>query len=140
RRAAAGEAVSYGASGVLARDTTVAIASVGYADGYLRSGSGAGVPLRRAVGNGAAGFVRGQRVPVLGRITMDLTMFDVTDVGPLPVAAGDWIELFGTNVAVDDAATAAGTISYELLTSLGRRYHRRYVGLEGAQLRGNVHG
>ena len=130
RRAATGEAVSYGASGILARDTLVAIVSVGYADGYPRSGSGAGVPLRGAIESGAAGFVRGHRVSVLGRITMDLTMFDVTDVGPLPVAAGDWIELFGANVAIDEVAAAAGTISYELLTSLGRRYHRRYTGGE----------
>lgn len=126
RRTKAGETVSYGAHGTLARDATIAVVSVGYADGYHRAGSAAGVPLRQVVVQGAHGFVHGSRVPALGRVTMDLTMFDVTDAGP--VAAGDWIELFGDNIPVDEAAAAAGTISYELLTSLGRRYHRHYVG------------
>lgn len=129
RHARAGETVSYGAHAKLDRDIVIAIASAGYADGYHRAGSHAGVPLRGVVKEGAYGFTHGRRVPVLGRITMDLTMFDVTELGTA-VAPGDWIELFGTNIAVDDAAAAAGTISYELLTSLGRRYHRTYVGGE----------
>ncbi len=127
REVKAGEAVGYGAAQTLARDSVVAVVSVGYADGYLRTGSAAGVPLRAAVAQGASGFVNGHHVPALGRITMDLTLFDVTDAGPDAVSPGDWIELFGPNVALDDAATAAGTISYELLTGLGRRYHRHYV-------------
>lgn len=131
RQAKAGETVSYGASQTLARDTLVAVASAGYADGYHRAGSATGVPLRRAVAGGAAGFVHGSRVPVLARVTMDLTMFDVTDLGPGTVKPGDWIELFGPNLPLDEAAAAAGTISYELLTSLGRRYHRHYVGADG---------
>lgn len=130
RHAKAGETVSYGAHQALARDTIVAVASVGYADGFPRAGSAAGVPLRRSVAGGARGFVDGRRVPVLGRITMDLTLFDVTDLGQDAVTAGDWIELFGENIAVDEVAAAAGTISYELLTALGKRYHRRYVGSE----------
>ena len=131
RRARAGETASYGAHGVLSRDTVIAVVSTGYADGYHRASSFAGVPLRRAVPAGGHGFVHGRRVPVLGRVTMDLTLFDVTDLGPDGVAVGDWIELFGPNVPVDEAAAAAGTISYEMLTSLGRRYHRRYVGGDG---------
>lgn len=127
RHARAGETVSYGAHETLSRDTAIAIASVGYADGYHRAGSAAGVPLRRASATGAQGFVHGRRVPLLGRITMDLTMFDVTDIGD-EVAHGDWIELFGANILVDEAASAAGTIAYELLTSLGDRYDRRYLG------------
>jgi alanine racemase len=130
RRARSGETASYGAHGRLARDSTIAIVSVGYADGYHRSSSFAGVPLRRAVEAGGHGFIHGRRVPVLGRVTMDLTLFDVTDLGPEGVAVGDWIELFGQNIPVDEAATAAGTISYEMLTALGRRYQRRYVGGE----------
>mgnify|MGYP002621023459 FL=1 len=131
RRARAGETASYGAHGVLSRDTVIAVVSTGYADGYHRASSFAGVPLRRAVPAGGHGFVHGRRVPVLGRVTMDLTLFDVTDLGPDGVAVGDWIELFGPNVPVDEAAAAAGTISYEMLTSLGRRYYRRYVGGDG---------
>lgn len=128
RRAHAGETVSYGASQTLARNSLIAVAAAGYADGYHRSASGGGVPLRGAVAEGASGFVQGRRVPVVGRVTMDLTMFDVTDLGPGGVHAGDFIELFGPNMPIDEVATAAGTIAYELLTSLGRRYRRSYVG------------
>lgn len=131
RRARSGETASYGAHGRLDRDSVIAIVSTGYADGYHRASSFAGVPLRGAVAAGGHGFVHGRRVPVLGRVTMDLTLFDVTDLGFEGIAIGDWIELFGPNISVDEAASAAGTISYEMLTSLGRRYHRRYVGGEG---------
>jgi alanine racemase len=100
---------------------------IGYADGYHRSGSGAGVPMRKAELQGASGFIGGRRVPVLGRVSMDLTAFDVTDLGEDAVSPGDMIELFGPNILLDEAARAAGTISYEMLTSIGRRYHRVYV-------------
>ncbi|MBB3235241.1 alanine racemase [Phyllobacterium endophyticum] len=122
-----GETVGYGATARLGRDTRIAVCSVGYADGYLRSASGSGVPLRGTVLNGGEGFVAGSKVPVLGRITMDLTSFDITDLPVDAVRPGDYIELFGQNVPLDDAARAAGTIGYELLTSLGTRYHRRYL-------------
>jgi alanine racemase len=125
-----GQTVSYGATMTLERDTTIAVASVGYADGYPRAGSGSGVVLRDVIPTGLDGFLHGWKVPVLGRITMDLTLFDVTDLGPGVVGIGDWIELFGPNIAIDDAADAAGTIAYELLTRLGSRHHRRYVGAE----------
>lgn len=131
RRGRSGDTASYGAHGRLDRDSVIAVVSTGYADGYHRASSFAGVPLRGASPAGGYGFVHGRRVPVLGRVTMDLTLFDVTDLGPDGVAIGDWIELFGPNIPVDEAASAAGTISYEMLTSLGRRYHRRYVGGDG---------
>ncbi|MCV0397712.1 MAG: alanine racemase [Rhizobiaceae bacterium] len=127
RYARAGETVSYGATVTLRRDTIIAACAAGYADGYHRAASGAGVPLRSGDGAGASGFVAGRTVPVLGRVTMDVTLFDVTDCGEGAVGRGDWIELFGPNIPLDEAARAAGTISYELLTSLGARYHRRYV-------------
>ncbi|MNE66678.1 Alanine racemase, biosynthetic [compost metagenome] len=76
---------------------------------------------------GAYGFINGHRVPVAGRVTMDLTIFDVTDVPDNAVRAGDYIELFGPNVPVDEVARAAGTIGYEMLTSLGLRYERQYL-------------
>jgi alanine racemase len=122
-----GETVGYGATATLKRDTRIAICSVGYADGYLRSASGSGVPLRNAVPGGGEGFVAGKKVPVIGRVTMDLTSFDITDLAENAVKPGDYIEFFGPNIALDDAARAAGTIGYELLTSLGNRYHRRYL-------------
>ncbi|MDZ7601445.1 MAG: alanine racemase [Hoeflea sp.] len=127
RHAKAGQSVSYGAAHVLARDSRIAVCGVGYADGFHRAGSGAGVPLRRAVAEGAFGAINGVRVPVIGKITMDLTMFDLTDLPDGAVRPGDWIELMGPTINVEEAATAAGTISYELLTSLGRRYGRSYV-------------
>ena len=66
-------------------------------------------------------------MPVIGRVTMDLTIFDVTDVPENEIRTGDYIELFGPNIAVDDVARAGGTIGYEVLTGLGLRYERRYI-------------
>ncbi len=123
----AGECVSYGATFMASRDTRLAVVAAGYADGIHRSLSGEGVPLRQAVPQGAIGFINGHRVPVAGRITMDLTIFDVTDVPETEIRVGDYIELFGENIHLDEAASAAGTIGYELLTSLGNRYQRAYV-------------
>ena len=128
RHAKAGQTVSYGAAHQLTRDSRIAVCGVGYADGFHRSGSGAGVPLRSAVPHGVCGAFNGARIPVIGKITMDLTMFDVTDLPADTVNAGDWIELLGPTITLEEAAAAAGTISYELLTSLGRRYARSHVG------------
>lgn len=127
RHAKAGETVSYGGAHKLTRDSRIAVCGVGYADGFHRSGSGAGVPLRSAVSRGAFGAINGVRIPVIGKITMDLTMFDVTDLPDGTVSAGDWIELLGPTIRLEEAANAAGTISYELLTSLGRRHSRSYA-------------
>ncbi len=126
RKARAGETVSYGAAEMLARDTLIAVAGAGYADGLPRAASGAGVPLRTAF-PGGSGVLHGRRVPILGRVTMDLTMFDVTDLGLDGVAVGDMIQLFGPDLPVVEAAAAAGTVAYELLTGLGRRFERVYV-------------
>jgi alanine racemase len=123
RDAAAGETVGYGAGERLARDGRVAIVSAGYADGYLRA---AGSSNARA---GAFAVVRGRRAPVIGRVSMDLIAVDVTGVPG--VCRGDWAELFGPNMPVDEVARAAGTIGYELLTGLSRRAERVYVGGPG---------
>lgn len=127
REAIAGSTVSYGATHQLSRNSRLAIASVGYADGYLRSLSGSGVPIRAGGTSGAFGYIAGHRVPVIGRVTMDLTIFDITDVPPSAIRAGDYVELFGPNMPLDDVARAAGTIGYEMLTGLGLRYERRYI-------------
>ena len=120
REGKAGETVGYGASETLRRQSRIAIVGVGYADGYQRR---AGASDRRI---GASGFLRGVPAPILGRVSMDLIALDVTDV---PGAErGDWVELFGPNIAVDDVAAHADTIGYEFLTALGRRYSRTYVG------------
>ena len=120
REGKAGETVGYGASETLRRQSRIAIVGVGYADGYQRR---AGASDRRM---GASGFLRGVPAPILGRVSMDLIALDVTEI---PGAErGDWVELFGTNIAVDDVAAHADTIGYEFLTALGRRYRRTYVG------------
>ncbi|MEY9781847.1 alanine racemase [Sinorhizobium fredii] len=123
-----GGTASYGASARFARDSRIATVAIGYADGYHRSVSGGGVTLRQATPSGAYGFLHGKKVPHVGRVTMDLSLFDVTDLPERAVRAGDYIELFGPNVAIDEVARAGGTIGYELLTSLGQRYCRTYVG------------
>ena len=116
----AGSSVGYGATETVRKPSRIAILSVGYADGYHRHASSAdGRP-------GASVYVDGARAPVVGRVSMDLIAVDVTAF-PL-VARGDWVELFGPHVPVDEVAAPAGTIGYELLTALGRRYARRYVG------------
>lgn len=127
RKARAGEFVSYGATQQLTRDSRLAIVGAGYADGWHRSLSGSGVPLRQVQERGGHGFVSGRKVPVAGRVTMDLTTFDVTDVPEGDVRTGDFISVFGDGITLDEAALSAGTIAYELLTSLGRRYERRYL-------------
>jgi alanine racemase len=127
RSAKTGETVSYGGTHRLSRDSRLAIVAAGYADGYKRSLSGSGVPIRDSIHEGGFGFISGHRVPVVGRVTMDLTIFDITDVPERDVRTGDYIELFGPNMPLDDVARAAGTIGYELLTSLGLRYERRYL-------------
>lgn len=130
RQAYAGDPVGYGGAEVLKRDSRIAYVSVGYADGYHRGASNMGVPMRQVAPPAQAAF-KGQRINGLGRISMDLSGFDVTDIPEDQIAAGDWIELFGETIAVDDVARAAGTIGYELLTGLGNRYARIYVGGDG---------
>ena len=91
---------------------------MGYADGYHRLAS-----------NRAQVLVRGRRAPVAGRVCMDHTMIDATDVGD--VAAGEPVVLFGAQdgaaLGADELAGWCDTISYEILTSIGRRVPRRYV-------------
>ena len=126
RNAKAGETVSYGAAVTLQRDTRIAVCGTGYADGFHRA-SGAGVAMRKTGQPAGFGFIAGKKVPILGRVTMDLTMFDVTRLPEGAVKIGDFIELFGGNIALDDAARAAGTIGYEMLTGLGARCSRQYL-------------
>ncbi len=109
------QTVGYGATHRVAGRTRIATIAVGYADGWPRS-----------LSNRGSAFVGDVRVPVIGRISMDLTTLDVT-AAPR-VAPGDLVELMGDRLPVDDVAAAAGTIAYEVLTRLGKRYHRAYIG------------
>lgn len=127
REANKGESVGYGAEHVLTRNSVIAVAGIGYADGYHRSASGAGVPLRRAgVAEGARGMIGKHELPILGRVSMDLIAFDATDLPPSVRATAKWIEMLNETITVDDVARSAGTIGYEILTSLGARYERVY--------------
>jgi alanine racemase len=130
RSAKAGDRVGYGGAEVLARDSRIAYISVGYADGYHRGASHKGVPMRQVAPPALAAF-KGTIINGIGRISMDLCAFDVTDIPESDIAAGDWIELFGDAIHIDEVARASGTIGYELLTGLGNRYSRIYVGADG---------
>jgi len=114
-----GDTVSYGATWRAPSPTTIATLGLGYADGFPRAAHG-GVPPSGT----RTRFVElgGSTVPVVGRVTMDLTMVAVEGT----VAIGDVATVYGGLVSLDHQAEAAGTISYELLTALGGRVPRRY--------------
>ncbi len=117
-----GQTVGYGATWTARRPTRLAIVTAGYADGYLRAAGS--VDNRR----GAEAVVAGKRCPVAGRISMDLLAIDITDVPPHTVRRGSMATLIGDGITVDDLAHHAGTIGYEILTNLGKRFARVYVG------------
>ena len=113
REVPAGESVGYSRGFIAETPRRIATCGAGYADGILRSQSQVGQVW-------AAGALR----PILGRVSMDVIAVDVTGVD---IGVGDRVELFGANRLLDEAAAAAGTISYELLTSITPRVGRRYV-------------
>jgi alanine racemase len=110
-----GETVGYNGVWTASRPSRIATVAVGYADGFLR-----------ALSNAATARFDGIKIPLVGRVSMDLTTYDITDA---PHARpGDSLELIGPGHDVDALAIEAGTNGYEILTSLGRRYERRYLG------------
>ncbi|WP_300550873.1 alanine racemase [Roseovarius sp.] len=113
RDLAAGETVGYGNSFTASRDTRIATISSGYADGIIR-----------AMGPKTMLWAEDTPCPVAGRISMDLIGVDITDLGYDPKT----LELLGRHQCIDTLADNAGTIGYEILTSLGARYMRRYLG------------
>ena len=113
----AGEAVGYNGVWIAPRPSRIATVSVGYADGYSRA----------LTGHGQARF-DGHPVPLVGRVSMDLATYDVTD---RRAVAGDWLELIGPGNTVDDVGAQAGTNGYEVLTQLGHRYTRRVINGRG---------
>lgn len=111
----AGASVGYDGTWTAPRPSRIATVSVGYADGYLRS-----------LSNRAEASFDGCPVPLVGRVSMDLATFDVTDApGIVP---GSLLELIGPAMPPDQVAQRAGTSGYEVLTSLGSRYQRTYQG------------
>ena len=112
----AGETVGYGASYKVPALAKLATISAGYADGYLRSLTESGMVC-----------IGGQKCPVVGRVSMDAIVADVSAVTPVP-QVGEWAEIIGQCQTVEDVALQAGTLGYEILTSLGNRYTRIYSG------------
>jgi alanine racemase len=122
-----GESVGYGATYTLGRDSRLAIVGIGYADGFLRSLSATNQHA------GGRAYLRGQIVPVIGRVSMDMIAVDITDLqSDIPVP-GEMVEILGPHVSVDDQADPGGTIGYEILTSLKGRYARTYVDTSAQQ-------
>jgi alanine racemase len=109
------ETVGYGATHKITTPTRVATVAVGYADGYLRS-----------LGGMSAARWGNTTLPLIGRVSMDLITLDATMAGGL--MAGDMVEMIGPDYDINALARDAGTIPYEILTSLGRRYRRCYLG------------
>jgi len=100
----------------------IAVLPVGYADGFLRAGSSSDAHA------GGRAIVAGQPAPILGRISMDLTAIDVTDLPEGAVRRGDLVELIGETITIDEVATSAGTIGYEIVTRVGPRVTRSFHG------------
>ena len=107
-----GEVVGYGNSWQATRPSVIATVAGGYADGILRS-----------ISNRGAMWAGSERCPIVGRVSMDLITVDVTDLNEVP----EHLTLIGPHQTVDDLADVAGTIGYEILTSLAARYKRNYV-------------
>ncbi len=112
--------VGYGATHRVRAKGRIATVGVGYADGYFR-----------ALGNRGHAYIGETRVPVVGRVSMDLITIDVSKVPPDQAVPGGFVDLISDRHPVDALAEEAGTIGYEILTALGRRYHRIYSGGAG---------
>lgn len=112
-----GTGVGYGSRYLAPDRRCIATVSVGYADGWLRNISQRG-----------AAFIGDIRVPFAGNVSMDSITLDVTGIDPALLVPGSYVDLLSASQTVDTVAGYAGTIGYEILTSLGSRYHREYIG------------
>jgi alanine racemase len=113
-----GQSVGYGHTYTANKDMQLAVVFGGYADGILRSLSGRGFA-----------WCNGVSIPMVGRVSMDSIFFDVTELNEKP----DSVQIFNSNECLDSLAASAGTISYEILTSLGSRYQRQYINKKTAE-------
>ncbi|WP_395340463.1 alanine racemase [Ningiella sp. W23] len=111
-----GDTVGYGATWQAQRQTTIATVSIGYADGYPRHAP-----------SGTPAYCKGQRIKLVGRVSMDMLTFDVTDHSNIDLF--DEVELWGEHVSVNEVAEHVGTIGYELMTRISSRVKRKYQGV-----------
>jgi alanine racemase len=119
RAAAPGQGVGYGLTYARSSPGRLATIGVGYADGWPR-----------ALSNRGAVYFQGVRLPIAGRVSMDSLTLDVSALADqgIEIHPGDEVELLGDHQTLEAVADDAGTIPYEILTALGRRYHRVYLG------------
>ncbi|MEZ7818878.1 MAG: alanine racemase [Candidatus Azotimanducaceae bacterium] len=113
RQVAAGTPVGYGSTYLMPKASRLAILNVGYADG-----------LPRLLSNNGRAYIAGEYCNIVGRISMDAT---IVDVGELNVAEDDWCELMGAHISVDEVASQAQTITFEILTGLSERLTKVYI-------------
>ncbi len=116
RNVGAGEPVGYEASFITRRPSTLVTLSIGYADGLLR-----------ALSNKGTVYFNGHKLPIIGRISMDSTIVDATDLKCKKPQRGDWMELIGTHQTIEQISADANTIPHEILTSLSSRCKRIYI-------------
>jgi alanine racemase len=109
--------IGYGATYAATPPARIAVVGLGYADGYPRS-----------LGNRGVASINGTRVPIVGRVSMDLLCLDVSSVPKHDLSEGMLVDMIGDGVALDEVAASAGTISYEILTRLGGHLRREYRG------------
>jgi alanine racemase len=121
RDVAPGGAVGYSGTWRAARPSRIATLGAGYADGLARTASATNATP------GGSVIIHGTRLPIVGRVSMDLVTVDVTDC-PVPVMRGDAAEVIGPSLPLETVGTQARTIGYEVLTRLGRRFERIYAG------------
>jgi alanine racemase len=130
READEGDHVGYGWDFRTNSAARLATLSIGYADG-----------LPRALGKGGVVYFEGHALPIAGRVSMDSITVDVSNLQPDRLGPGSEVEVIGDHQSVDDLAEAIGTIGYEVLTGLGHRYERNYLGaadLSRAELVGEL--
>ena len=121
RDLAPGETVGYDALWTAQRPSRIATLGIGYADGVHISASAGNTQI------GGEAYVAGVFCPFIGRVSMDYIIIDITNTPHNLLKRGDWVELLGESITIDDLAKRSGVIGYEVLTRLGTRYVRRYL-------------
>ena len=110
------QSVGYGATYQVKKGARLATVACGYADAVART-----------LSNRGKAYVAGSVVPIVGIVSMDLAVIDISDIDPNAIATGDMVEFFGKNISIDSVAEQADTIGYEVLTGISSRVQRLYL-------------